>query len=189
MQGVSSITGPFITPLGVKERPFQAHYEQVTIKDSDGETFRHIKSGIVYRTSDGRSRKEEYANGGAQETISTIIIHDPTKQEGYLLDVETRTFFTMPLSNTSTSAESPTFTGDDIGRRVIEGLTCRGYQRKSQNGGTVEYWVSEELLEVVLARSLVGGEENTLRLFNIHRVESDSKLFTVPFRRRLFKWL
>lgn len=80
----------------------------------------------------------------------------------------------------STSAESPTFTGDDIGRRVIEGLPCRGYRGKSQHGGTVEYWVSEELLEVVLARSLLRGEENTLRLFNIHRIEPDSKMFTVP---------
>jgi hypothetical protein len=179
MQG-SYVSGPFITPAGIKDRPFQADYEQVTTKKtSNDNTSRHVKQGAIYRATNGRSRREEYAGGGTEKKPGTIIIHNPAKQEGYLLDVESKTFFTMPTPASESQDELPTFKGEDAGRKVIEGLMCRGYRMKQQSE-EIEYWVAEDLLEVVLAKSVSKDEESTLRLFNIRRIEPDGKLFSVP---------
>lgn len=187
MQGASFITGPFITPAGVKNRPFQAQYEHVALRRlPNGETSRRVKKGAIYRAADGRSRREEYAGDGAGKIIKTIIIHDPIRQEGYLLDPESKTFFTMPVPDSPRSATSgseaelPTFTGEDIGKKTVDGLICRGYRRERPGGGVVEYWVSEELLEAVLARTVAGDQDDALRIFGIRRGEPDNTLFNVP---------
>jgi hypothetical protein len=117
------------------------------------------------------------------------LIIDPTKGEGYIMDVEAKTYFRCFLpskpeqdSNTpsKTHFDLSMFKGDDIGEKVIEGLVCRGYGKNRQRTEVFEYWVSEELLEVVLARSVLEEEESTLRIFNIKRVEPSSNLFTIP---------
>ncbi|HYG80767.1 MAG TPA: DUF4412 domain-containing protein [Pyrinomonadaceae bacterium] len=190
MQGASIIIGPFIMPAGVKDRPFQGEFELVTRRRSaGGEVSRRVTRGAIYRDASGRSRREEYASGGAGKIIKAIIIHDPAKHEGYLLDPESKTFFTMPTQETTgrdrsgtsePSAELPTFDGEDIGRKVIDGLACRGYRRNGSGGAVIEYWVAEELLEAVWARIVDGDNDDTLRVFDIHRVEPDEKLFTVP---------
>lgn len=190
MQGASFITGPFITPASVRDRPFQAQFELVALrKSADGETSRRVTRGAVYRDADGRSRREEYAGDGAGRTIKTIIVHDPTKHEGYILDPESQTFFKLPTPGTTGREASgtsepdaglPTFDGEDIGKKLIDGLTCRGYRRTGAGGAVIEFWVSEELLEAVSARSVHGDKEDTLRVFDIRRAAPDEKLFTVP---------
>jgi hypothetical protein len=188
VQGASIIIGPFVMPAGVEDRPFQAQFELVALRRSaGGETTRRVTRGAVYRAQNGRSRREVYAGDRAEKVIKTIIIHDPTKHEGYLLDPESKTFFRMPIGGTAESgeggasgAELPAFDGEDIGRKVIDGLACRGYRRGGAAGGVLEYWVAEELLEAVWVRSLEGDHEDTLRVFDIRRGEPDGKLFTVP---------
>lgn len=191
VQEASFITGPFVTPAGVKDRPFQARFELVAVRRSaGGETSRRVTRGAIYRDAAGRGRREEYAGDGAGKVIKTIIIHDPVKHEGYLLDPESKTFFTMPMqgpagrggSGTSEpgAEQLPTFDGEDIGRKVIDGLACRGYRRNGSGGAVVEYWVAEELLEAVRVRSLDGDADDTLRVFDVRRGEPEGRLFTVP---------
>ena len=70
--------------------------------------------------------------------------------------------------------------GTYIGQQQIEEFTCHGYISDQPEGDIIEYWVSEELQEVLLAKSISNDKESTLRLFDIRRVEPDSELFTVP---------
>jgi hypothetical protein len=180
MQG-AFINGQFITPAGIQDRPFLAEYEQITLKKlPGGKTSQQIRRGAIYRAANGRSRREEYAMGEENVRARVVIIHDPIKQVGYLLDIDNKSVFTMPLPSSESQPQSPIFTGENIGEKVFEEMRCRGYRRNDRERGDIEYWVSEDLLEVVLAKSIFKEEESTLRLFNIRRVEPDRNLFSVP---------
>jgi len=175
--------GPFLLPLlGIKDRAFQAEYKRTTLKKSvnDEAIHRITTRGAIYRAADGSNRREQYGKDEAGSKPSTIIIYNPARQVSYLLDAESKTFFTMPLATSNSPSEFPPSEAQDIGRKVIEDLVCRGYRLKRQENGEVEYWISEELQEVVLAKIVTRDEESTLQLFNIRRIEPAGSLFTVP---------
>lgn len=68
---------------------------------------------------------------------------------------------------------------EDLGEREIEGITCRGI-RKTGRKSMIEFWYSEELMEVVLEKRVSEQEESTYRLFDIRRIEPNRSLFAVP---------
>ena len=185
----SFLHGSISVPTGVKNRPFQAQYENThTKKLPSGKISQQIKMGNVYRATDGRSRRDEQSREAIDKFITVVIIHNPSKHEGYLLDVESKTVFVMPIPEThNNSADNEpkehlshlSFTGEEIGSKKIEDLTCRGFRIKRGDSVT-EYWVSEDLLEILLVKEWGADEENTLRLFNVNRIEPANDLFTVP---------
>lgn len=173
--------GPFLLPLGIKDRPFRAEFKQDRIeKISDSKISKQSRAGQIYRAFDGRTRIEEYRNDKEGKNLITAIIYNPSKLEGYLLDIENKAFFTVPLSSSDSESSLPIFEGNDIGKKVIENLVCRGYQKKRGDDDIFQYWVSEELLEALIAKSVSGNETNILRLFNIKRLEPNRKMFVVP---------
>ncbi len=123
--------GPFLLPLGIKDRPFSAEFELVKSKKlSGGKIFKQSGTGKIYRDAEGRTRIEERQKNKEEGSFNTVIIYNPSKLEGYLLDTEAKTFFTMPLLSSNSKSEVPTYEGDDIGSKVIENLVCRGYRVK-----------------------------------------------------------
>lgn len=180
---------PFVSSAGIKGRPLQARYERTHSKKlPDGESTRQVRIGAIYRDGEGRSRREEQAEATSKEITGTIIIHDPIAQEIRFLDPQSKTVIRETLlaqddvgdEVSMDFLEAVASTAEDIGRRLIEGLTCRGYRVAQPKNGMVEYWFSEELQDVVLAKSTGGNEEGMLRLFDISFVEPDSSMFIVP---------
>lgn len=180
---------PFTSPAGVKGKPFQAQYEQNQSQKLPGGQISHqAKTGMIYRAADGRSRRETFLEVSPNMIKSEAIIHNPLVQKVYFLDTESRSVITVPLGETEdemdehsgTLTQPQAFMGDDLGQKIIEGLVCRGYRLTQTDGRIIEYWVSQDLSEILLAKSLFAEEEITLRLFDIRRNEPDNNLFTVP---------
>lgn len=182
---------PFISPAGVREKPFQAFYEHVRMrKPISGQVWeRSVTAGVIYRDTEGRSRREVSPQSATGEIINTIIIYDPLAQEVIFLDSESKTILRERCpENLKDIAEwqSMSFleyiakTAEKIEEKVIEDLMCRGFRIRQPESGTIEYWISEELDDVVLASSVTQSEEETLRLYNIRRREPESKLFISP---------
>jgi hypothetical protein len=48
------------------------------------------------------------------------------------------------------------------------------------DGSVIEYWVAEDLLEILSATYRQGEMESTVRHFDIQRVEPNSEMFAVP---------
>jgi hypothetical protein len=116
-------------------------------------------------------------------------VSDATKQELYFLDVESKTFLRSRTSDDIEEASDEEASdllkdaaskGTLIGKQMIEGFVCHGYRIDQPEGSVIEYWISEELSDVLLAKSRSTKEEITLKLFSIRRDEPDGSLFTVP---------
>lgn len=176
---------PFVTPAGVRGAPFQARYERIDFKKLlNGQTVQQAKTGVFYRDANGRSRKEVNTKNSPEETESVIVIHDPVKQELCFLETKSKTFSKISMHGVEQPfndvLENFSKQGEYIGQQLIEGLNCHGYRSNQLGSGTIEYWVAEELQEVLLAKSTSGDEESILRLFSIRHIEPDSRMFTVP---------
>lgn len=183
------IDTPFIHLWNRKNKPFQAKYEKVVLRRSpDGQTSQRVKLGVLYRDSGGRTRREERADSGInrEEFSSTAIVNDPATRELFFLDISSKTVLRSLLSDDPESDQQQESLDDAasnntaLGEQMIEGFVCHGYRVNQPQGGAVEYWMSEELMDVLLAKSVGTEEESTLRLFNIRSDEPDSNLFTVP---------
>lgn len=183
--------GPrIITPTVTSGRPFQARYEQICRKKTpDGQVSEETIVGAVFRDKDGRLRKELRLPDAPRQGISLALVADPLKESLYILDTQSRTFlrekFPATLSDTNDESRLAAKTDlsaaddEDLGVRELEGLLCQG-RRGRLSDAVVESWYSDDLMEVVLEKTTAGDEDNTLRLFEIRRVEPDSELFNVP---------
>jgi uncharacterized protein len=180
--------GPQILTHGVTSgRPFQARYEQICSKETpDGQLLEETLVGAVFRDKDGRLRKELRLPDAPGEGITLALLADPFNESIYILDPQSRTFvtqrFPVTLRDTSPFAVSKDLSGadgEDLGVRELEGLVCHGH-RDRLNDAVVEFWYSDELMEVVLEKRTTQDEDTTLRLFDIRRVEPDSELFKIP---------
>ncbi len=184
---VSYTIGPFLLPTGIKDKPFQGKIEQITAKKlPDGEITYRTTHHIVYRAVDGSSRFEQYENS-EKNRIFAIAIYNSSGEEFYFLDLKSKSVFVKPISKSNSESELLTFDGNNIGEKVIENFVCRGYRRKQEENNVFEYWVSEELNQIMLAKSVFGNETSTLRFFDIERVEPNSKMFVVPKGYKLIK--
>ena len=152
----------------------------------DGEITHRTTHLTIYRAADGSSRFEQYEKSGKNK-IFAIAIYNSSKEEFYFLDLESKSVFVKPISKLNSKSELSTFDDNNFGERVIENFVCHGYQRKQKENNMFEYWVSEELNQIMLAKSILGDETHTLRLFDIERLEPDSKMFVVPKDYKLLK--
>ena len=177
--------GPFLFPLGIKNKPFSGEFETVNTKKlPNGDVTQTTGKVKIYRLTDGSTRFEDYGREKEGGKIYAVSIYNHEEQKFYLLDVESKSVYTMPESEPANEPNSepelPVSTDKSIGKKVIENLVCLGYQRNRAENDTFEYWMSEELNQIVLAKSVSGSETNTLRLFDVKRSEPDSKMFVVP---------
>lgn len=177
--------GSFLFPLGIKNKSFSGEFEFVTSKKLvDGDITQTATRVKVYRATDGSTRFEDYQKDKEGDKIYAVSIYNHDEQRIYFLDVESKAFYIMPVSDSGSQpdpkSELPIASDQNIGKKSIENLTCLGYQRKQKENDVFEYWVSEELNQVMLAKSVLGDEINTLRLFSIKQSEPDNKLFIVP---------
>ncbi len=68
--------------------------------------------------------------------------------------------------------------GYELGEKRIEGLPCRGFRNEAAYSIT-EIWYSNELQEILVQKTTTELEEKVTRLFNIHRTDPDSSLFSI----------
>ncbi|HET9712519.1 MAG TPA: ankyrin repeat domain-containing protein [Pyrinomonadaceae bacterium] len=183
--GPQIITQPVTTG-----RPFQARYEQICRKKTpEGQVLQETIVGAVFRDKDGRLRKELRLPDAPGEGITLALLADPLTESIYILDTQSRTFLRQGLPATlrdtnhaSMFAVNKDFSVVDdehLGVQDREGLSCHGH-RGRLNDAVVEFWYSDELMEIVLEKRTAPDEDTTLRLFDIRRVEPDSELFNIP---------
>lgn len=190
--GSFHVDTPFVHLWSRKNRPFQARYEKRFLrKSTTGQTSQRIKTGVIYRDTDGRTRREEISDSEIppDNFSGTAVVNDAAKQELYFLDVGSKTFLrsrSFDAIEEASDEEASDLLKDAagkgilIGERMIEGFICRGYRMNQPESGVIEYWISEELSDVLLAKSRSTKEEITLKLLSIRRDEPDGSLFTVP---------
>lgn len=187
-----------------------------------GEKLHREMHSKVYRDTHGRTRREveQITPSTGQKRVSVLII-DPISSTVTSLDPETRTAhvrdgsiitspkqavrakpesMTAPPAASSVAVEPAASTAEstaeskfeELGIRVIEGLTVKGTKitttLASAAGGNekprtlvVSKWVSEELhIEVLTEYDEVPENHRTIRLVNIVRTEPESELFEIP---------
>lgn len=171
--------------------PFQAHYEWVHVKTSNGQLSEEITSGMLYRDVLGRERIEEYLEDEQRLSTHMAKICDPVSRLVYGLNLKSKTIiYRHPIIGSPTSGgwtvndhlipRKGPWGGESIGQMQIEGLLCQGRRIRRENGGVIEYWYSDDLMEIISLNSKSGDEVSKLRLFNIHLVEPDPNLFLPP---------
>ncbi len=77
---------PFVHLWNRKNKPFQAQYEKTLIRNlTTGGTSQQIKTGVLYRDTNGRTRREEFSDSEIPHNnfSGTAIVSDATKQELY----------------------------------------------------------------------------------------------------------
>ncbi|MFN2454090.1 MAG: DUF4412 domain-containing protein [Pyrinomonadaceae bacterium] len=186
---ISISDGPFVTFAGIQGAPFQAQYERIDLeKLPDGKTLQQIKTGVIYRDTYGRSRREINTKTSSEVSSSeSTIIHDPIKQEAYFLETESKTFSTVSMPDVPVVGAEPSSNilenlserGEYIGRQLIEGLNCYGYRVNQSGDGVIEYWVAKEIQDVLLGKYTNSYKTITMRLFDVRIIEPDSRMFTV----------
>lgn len=181
----ASVFQPFFIPLVTNgKKSFQAKYKHTIKKEEHLNKFlSESKTGILYKKLDGRYRREERAETDKYAEINEIIIYNPLKQEGYFLDTETQTAFTLPMSDSSTQTENDSaqfWGGRKIGKQIIEGFVCQGYRIGEHTDNFTEYWVAEDIPEIILAKNIQEYQEAELMLFDIKFNEPNDELFIIP---------
>lgn len=171
-------------------RPFQARYEQICrMRTPNGEVLQEMIVGAVFRDNDGRLRKELRLPDAPGEGITLAFLADPLNESIYILDPQSRTFVRERFPTTLSDTDHPSLVpankdfsvvdDEHLGVQELEGLLCHGH-RGRLNDAVVEFWYSDELIEIVLEKRTGRDEDTTLRLFEIRRVEPDGELFNIP---------
>lgn len=180
-----------LTSNNIQGQPFVAQYEQVSSEVLlDGRVEQQTLAGIVYRDTDGRTRKELSLQVAAGVTAHIAFIHDPIKESMYVLDMDAKTVieerFSAVISKTAASMQLTTLPesiaidpNENLGQQEIEGLICHIHHMHDADA-EIEVWYSDELKEVLLEKRTGKLGQSMLRLYNIRRVEPEDKLFTVP---------
>ena len=183
--------GPqILTQTVTTGRPFQARYEQICRKNTpDGQVLQETIVGAVFRDKDGRLRKELRLSDTPGEGITLALLADPLKESIYILDTQSRTFLRQGFSATlrdtnhaslfAVNKDSSVVDDEHLGVRELEGLSCHGH-RGRLNDAVVEFWFSDELMEIILEKRTARDEDTILRLFDIRRVEPDGEVFNIP---------
>jgi hypothetical protein len=173
----------------------------------DGNTIHTTTTAMVYRDSQGRTRREQEIGAigpwAAQGTPRKVIsITDPVAGVIHTLNPDTQVAREMPFrararawraaKTAGQKPENPNVKTESLGTQVIGGVTAQGTRitrtiPAGQVGNqapiviTTERWYSPELQTDVM-RKQVNPEfgETTFQLTNIVRAEPDASLFQVP---------
>lgn len=172
---------PFFIPLNTNgKKSFRAKYKHtIKRKENPNKSLNATRTGVIYKKTDGRCRTEERDETDKYDEVS-VIIYDPLKQEGYLVDTETQTAHIMPMSAQAENDSAQFWNGQKIGKQIIEGFVCQGYRVGEDADNFTEYWVAEEIPEVILAKDFQENLEAELRLFDIEFIEPTDELFILP---------
>jgi len=170
--------------------------------------------GKSCRDSDGRTRTETLIGATASATSATVLhtieITDPVGGVRYVLDVprkEAQRFSFGVLLRMRPSGQPPHLfsarddpsgrwtRSEDLGSKVIEGLTAYGQRNIFQIGPaddtnpisrTIEIWVIPDLdLMVDFRTAQASPEDSRIQLINIKRGDPDPLLFKVPAEYRI----
>jgi hypothetical protein len=202
--------GSFTPGPIVKGAPYSAEASTEVIQTlADGNRIVRRTSGLLYRDSRGRTRREEALGDIAGVLVSgaplrTITINDPESGSTYVIDPDGRRGAQLqfqsagpppdPPDNRRQATQRAGATGNEesLGTRVIEGLMCEGTRRTTTiPAGAVgnerpittvtERWFSPELQLLVFSRtSDPRFGETTYRLTKITRGEPPESLFRPP---------
>ncbi|HEX8116046.1 MAG TPA: hypothetical protein VF521_02125, partial [Pyrinomonadaceae bacterium] len=188
----------------VKGAPYSAQFvTESTQTLANGARISRNSNGAVYRSAEGRTRRETTLAGVGPvpiegEPVQMVFINDPVARQHYALDVTHRTVRRLPLPDRPHAPPGPGPEGEEnvktesLGRRTIEGVEAEGTRTViTIPAGRVgndrpleivsERWFSNELQVVVLSSHkdpFVG--DTVYRLTNITRAEPAAALFEVP---------
>jgi hypothetical protein len=192
----------------VKGAPYSAQFvTESTQTLGDGTRITRKSNGVVYRNTEGRTRREQTL--GALGPIAVegeppqiVFINDPVGGAHYVLDARNHTARKLPFRDAPPApAQSVPSDFNDkgdpvktesLGKRAIEGIEAEGTRStitipagKIGNDRPLEIiserWYSPELQVVVLSthHDPFAGD-NVYRLTNINRDEPALTLFQVP---------
>jgi hypothetical protein len=191
----------------VKGVPYSAQFvTEATQTLGDGTHVTRKSTGAVYRSTDGRTRRELTINSIGPVAVEggpsqLVIINDFAAHAHYALDVNNHTARKLPLGDPPPASEPPpagpeaadgSVKTEQLGRQIIEGVEAEGTRStvtipvgKVGNDRPIEIvserWYSPELQVVVLSKhSDPFAGENVYRLTNITRGEPAASLFEVP---------
>ena len=191
----------------VKGTPYSAQFSTESTQTlADGTRITRKSNGQVYRSTEGRTRREQTLAALGPIPIEgtprqLIFINDPVGGAHYVLDVQDRLARKLPFRDSPPAgaglppqfADSPDpVTTESLGKQVIEGVEAEGTRStitipagKVGNDRpikiTSERWYSPELQVVVLSKhSDPFAGENVYRLTSISRGEPSPALFEIP---------
>jgi hypothetical protein len=191
----------------VKGSPYSAQFStESTQVLADGTRITRKSNGVVYRSGEGRTRREQTLSAvgpipmeGAPKQL--VFINDPVAGAHYVLDVQDHSARKLPFRDAPPGANGvpPEFAGspdpvktENLGKQVIEGVEAEGTRSTiTIPAGRIgndrplkvvsERWYSPELQIVVLSKhNDPFSGENVYRLSSIARDEPPLTLFEVP---------
>ncbi|HYM01201.1 MAG TPA: hypothetical protein VEZ90_19735 [Blastocatellia bacterium] len=193
----------------VPRSPFAARYEVVKTWAAKAGSCpaNDTLTGIIRRDALGRTRDE--SNGSTEAPVSAVEIYDPVAGLVCLLDPVTGSVWGGQRSRVS-NFRRPLFSkmpdgrldfvlpfaidrdqATPMGRRVIEGVLCDGYQMDGELGDIfgggryhAELWLSEDLGWTVLEKVTAPGTTQSYRLWDIKMVTPNPTLFVIPTEHR-----
>lgn len=203
------MTSLFVEPW-VQNAPFSADViNETTRMGQEGKRVRQETRGRIYRDSKGRTRDEAGVLPNSDPQLRAITIFDPVEKvviglqlrsgEAWIGQIPDRTVklsSPSPASATNpgvweSSGRDETLKYEDLGTKVIEGLTVKGTRRtrtipagRTGNEKPVvvitDSWYSPDLGAVILRESDSQSVHRVMRLANIQRTEPDPAMFQVP---------
>jgi hypothetical protein len=198
----------------VKGSPYSAQFSAENTQIlADGTRITRKSSGAVYRSGEGRTRREQALGALGPVPIEgdprqMVFINDPVAGAHYVLDVQEHTARKMPFHDgpppPPSAGPPPAFEGspdpvqtESLGKQTIEGVEAEGTRSTiTIPAGRIgndralkivsERWFSPELNIVVLSKhNDPFAGENVYRLTKITRDEPPLSLFTVPADYRI----
>jgi len=198
----------------VKGSPYSAQFStESTQVLADGTRITRKSNGVVYRNTEGRTRREQKLAAVGPIPIEgqpkeLILINDPVAGAHYVLDVQDHSARKLPYRDAPPVSNGlpPEFEGSpepvnfmSLGKQMIEGVEAEGTRSTitipvgrigNDRPLTIvsERWYSPELQIVVLSKhdDPFSGE-NVYRLSSISRAEPPLKLFEVPADYRVIE--
>lgn len=180
-----------IISAGVRGKPFEAQIEDIIYQKSasaEAQASQQVLTGRVYRDAYGRIRKDLHLRLAREILTPITFIYDPLEQIIRVLNAHSKTVSKQAVVRSlgAPGIEPPEFQaqaayvpgGYELGEKIIEGLLCRGFMNGVADSIT-EIWYSNELQEILVQKMSSKLEEKVTRLFNIHRTDPDSSLFSI----------
>jgi hypothetical protein len=192
----------------VKGAPYSAQVStDMTQVLSDGNRINRKNTGMVYRDSEGRTRREDtlnaigpFATGG--NPIQAVFINDPVVGVHYVLEPQQKVarkmapppggFLNAPETRRLSAASQENVKNESLGQQVMEGITVEGTRvTRTIPAGAIgnelpieivtERWFSSDLqANVMVKRTDPRIGTSIYRLTNITRSDPAAPLFQVP---------
>ncbi|HKO97443.1 MAG TPA: hypothetical protein VJU86_10645 [Pyrinomonadaceae bacterium] len=191
----------------VKGSPYSAHFSTENTQTlADGTRVTRKSNGVVYRNTEGRTRREQTLGALGHIPVEgqpkqLIFINDPIARAHYVLDVKERSARKLPFRDGPPPPTGPPpdskrppdpMVTESLGTKQIEGVEAEGTRTtitipvgRIGNDRPLkivsERWFSPELKIVILSKhNDPFSGDNVYQLTGINREEPPLTLFTVP---------